>query len=299
VNSARKPAKPAKPAKPITAAGGVVWRMRDGAPEILVVHRPGYDDWTLPKGKPMPDEPRLLAAVREVAEETGARVAVQQRVCTVTYWVDDVRKKVNYWSMRYLGGEFAPNDEVDEIAWLRVGRAHARMSYPADRAVLEDFDASPVADSVIVLLRHAKAGKRADWNGDDDQRPLDEHGTEQARALVALLENFAPTRIYAADRTRCVQTVQPLADRLDLDVRVEPAFSDEAYDGGAGGTATTLLALAKPGQVSVVCSQGYTIPSLIDRLGAGIRSSDTKKGAWWVLTVVDGDVIATDPYDAP
>jgi 8-oxo-dGTP diphosphatase len=288
-----------KPAKPITAAGGVVWRMRDGAPEILVVHRPRYRDWTLPKGKPLPDEPRLVTAVREVGEETGARVAVQQRICTVTYWVDGARKKVTYWSMRYLGGDFTPNPEVDEIAWLRIGRAHSRMTYSVDRAVLEDFDASPVADSVIVLLRHAKAGKRTEWRGDDNLRPLDENGVDQARALVPLLSAFAPTRIYAADRVRCVETVQPLADRLDLDVQVDPAFADEAYDESDGGTATTLLALAKPGQVSVVCSQGYTIPSLIERVGPGIRSSDTKKGAWWVLTVVDGDVIAADPYDAP
>jgi 8-oxo-dGTP diphosphatase len=288
-----------KPAKAITAAGGVVWRMRDGAPEILVVHRPRYDDWTLPKGKSLPDETRLMTAVREVDEETGARVAVQQRVCTVTYSVDEARKKVTYWSMRYLGGEFSPSDEVDEIAWLRIGRAHSRMTYPVDRAVLEDFDTSPVADSVILLVRHAKAGRRVEWKGDDDLRPLDDNGIEQAGALVSLLSAFAPTRIYSANRVRCVQTVQPLADRLDLDVQVEPAFADEAYDERDGGTATTLLALAKPGQVSVVCSQGYTIPSLIERVGPGIRSSDTKKGAWWVLTVVDGDVIAADPYDPP
>lgn len=287
------------PGKPITAAGGVVWRMRDNAPEILVVHRPRYDDWTLPKGKLLPDEPKLLAAVREVAEETGAHAAVQQRLRTATYQVEGARKKVTYWAMRYLGGEFTPNREVDDAQWLGIGPAHSRMSYPVDRAVLADFDASPVADSVIVLLRHANAGKRTDWHGDDNLRPLDEKGVAQARALVPLLASFAPTRIYSADRVRCIQTVQPLAAHLDLDVQIEPAFADEVYDDSRDGTATTLLSLAKPDQVSVICSQGLTIPALIDRVGAGIRSSDTKKGAWWVLTVVDGDVVATDPYAAP
>lgn len=288
-----------KPGKAIIGAGGVVWRMRDNAPEILLVHRPRYDDWTLPKGKLLPDEPKLLAAVREVGEETGARVAVQKRLRAGTYLVDGARKKVTYWAMRYLGGEFTPNHEVDEIAWLRIGQARSRVTYEVDRAVLEHFDASPIADSIIVLVRHANAGKRTEWPGEDNLRPLDETGVEQARALVPLLAAFAPTRIYSADLVRCVQTVQPLADYLDLDVRIEPAFADEAYDDRQDGTATTLLALAKPGQVSVVCSQGVSIPALIDRVGAGIRSSDTKKGAWWVLTIVDGDVVATDPYDAP
>jgi 8-oxo-dGTP pyrophosphatase MutT (NUDIX family)/phosphohistidine phosphatase SixA len=286
--------------KGITAAGGVVWRIRESAPEVLVIHRPRYDDWTLPKGKLLPGENDLAAAVREVGEEVGAAVAVQQRIGTIKYFVGDARKKVTYWSMLYRSGEFEPNDEVDAVEWLRVGRAYQRLSYNIDRSVLRDFAAAPVADSVILLVRHAKAGKRSEWRGDDDTlRPLDQGGERQAEVLSTLLSLFAPTRIYSADRTRCIQTVEPLAHALDVRVRVEPAFSDEAYQHGRDGTATTLLALAKPGTVSVVCSQGLTIPSLIDQLGPGVRSSDTRKGAWWVLTTVDGDVVSADQYDAP
>lgn len=288
-----------RPSKGITAAGGVVWRMRDGAPEVLVIHRPRYDDWTLPKGKLLPNESELAAAVREVEEEVGATVAVQQRIGTIKYYVGDARKKVTYWSMLYRSGEFTPNDEVDAVEWLRVGRAYQRLTYNVDRSVLSDFSSSPVADSVIVLLRHAKAGKRTDWRGDDALRPLDPGGQRQAEQLASLLAVFAPTSIYAADRVRCVQTVEPLAAALDLRVRVEPAFCDDNYDDSPGGTATTLMALAKPGKVSVVCSQGLTIPALIDRLGPGVRSSETRKGGWWVLTVVDGEVVAADQYDAP
>lgn len=285
--------------KAVKAAGGVVWRTRDGAPEVAVIHRPRYDDWTLPKGKVKDDESDLLAAVREVREEVGAEVAVQQRLGKVTYEAEGEPKRVTYWSMRYTGGEFEANHEVDDLRWLRVGRAHTTMTYPDDRTVLEAFDASPVADSMLLLVRHAKAGKRTEWQGDDDLRPLDVDGEQQARELVDLLSVFGPTRIYAANRTRCVQTVEPLAKSLGLQVVVDPDFADEAYDDGPTGTHTKLLSLAQPGQVSVVCGQGYGIPGLIDRLGPGIRSSETRKGAWWVLTVVDGDVIATDPYPAP
>jgi 8-oxo-dGTP pyrophosphatase MutT (NUDIX family)/phosphohistidine phosphatase SixA len=288
-----------RPTKTILAAGGIVWRVADGAVEVLLVHRPRYDDWTLPKGKLLPGESELMGAVREVLEETGATVAVQQRIGTVKYLVDDIRKRVTYWSMRYRDGAFEPNDEVDELAWLRVGPARRALSYDVDRSVLSDFAAMPAVDSVLVLVRHAKAGKRSEWRGDDRLRPLDPSGLRQADSLATLLRLFAPTRIYSADRTRCVQTVEPLAEMLDLRVRVEPAFSDDMYEDGPGGTQTTLLALAKPGKVSVVCSQGLTIPSLIDRLGPGVRSGDTRKGAWWVLTVVDGDVVSADHYDAP
>jgi 8-oxo-dGTP diphosphatase len=288
-----------RPGKQILAAGGVVWQLRDGTPEVLVVHRPRYDDWTLPKGKLLPGEPELVAAVREVGEEVGARVAVQQRIGTVRYLVGDTRKKVTYWAMRYIGGDFVPNHEVDEIEWLGIASAHQRLTYDVDRAVLESFAASPVADSIIVLVRHAKAGKRTDWNGDDRLRPLDPTGVLQATELAAQLALFAPTRIYSADLVRCVQTVEPLAAALDLHVRAEPVFADESYESGPHGTQNALLALAKPGKVTVVCSQGLTIPALIDDLGPGVRSSETRKGAWWVLTIVDGDVIAADPYAAP
>ena len=111
-----------RPTKGITAAGGVVWRIRDGAPEVQIIHRPRYDDWTLPKGKLLPGEPDLAAAVREVGEEIGATVAVQRRIGTIKYLVGDARKKVTYWSMRYRGGEFEPNDEVDNVA-VATGRA--------------------------------------------------------------------------------------------------------------------------------------------------------------------------------
>ena len=201
--------------------------------------------------------------------------------------------------MRYRAGEFEPNDEVDAVRWLRVGRAYQRLTYNVDRSVMRDFASSPVGDSVIILVRHAKAGRRSDWRGDDNLRPLDPGGVRQAERLSTLLSFFGPTRIYSADRTRCIQTVEPLAHALNLTVRVEPAFADEAYEPGAGGTANRLLALAKPGKVSVVCSQGMSIPLLIDHFGPALRSSETRKGAWWVLTTVDGEIVSTDHYDAP
>ena len=277
-----------------------MWRATPtGRIEVALIYRPRYHDWTLPKGKVEPGEYPLGAAVREVQEEIGSNVVVSYRIGTVRYVVDESLKRVTYWSMQHRAGGFEPNHEVSRIEWLTVGDAAGRLTYDLDRTVLTDFASTPEPDSVIVLVRHAKAGKRSEWAGRDEDRPLDANGIVQAEQLAWLLAQFGPSQIYSGEPVRCVQTVEPLAAALDLSVTVEPAFSDENFVRKPGRTETALLALAKPGTVSVVCSQGVAIPSLIDRLGPGIRLSETRKGAFWVLSLLDGEVIAADHYDAP
>jgi 8-oxo-(d)GTP phosphatase len=282
----------------VAAAGGVVWRGRHRDIEVAVVHRPKYDDWTLPKGKLMEGESELAAAVREVGEEMGAAVAVSRRVGRVQYRHEGARKTVAYWAMRYLSGDFVPNDEVDAIEWLTPADAAKRLSYAVDLPVLTDFAGLPVPDSVILLVRHAKAGKRSAWRRADRLRPLDPVGAQQAQELAEFLRRFAPQRVISADVTRCVQTVEPLAVSLGLDVQLEPAFDDDSYLQTPTATETALLALAKPGSVTVVCSQGTTIPGLIDTLAPGTDSSDTRKGTTGALSFVDGDIVAVDYYGA-
>lgn len=285
--------------RPVAAAGGVVWRGNHKSLLVALVHRPRYDDWTLPKGKLDEGESELAAAVREVREEIGAEVAVSRRIGRIRYTAEGIYKTVAYWVMRDLGGLFTPTREIDEVVWLPPAKARKRLTYDLDRAVLADFAAAPVPDSVIVLVRHAKAGKRTDWAADDTLRPLDPSGEAQAADLVPFLMAFRPTRIVSGRPVRCQQTVAPLAARAGLKVRVEDAFSDECFVGAPDSTYSALLALAKPGAVTVVCSQGITIPALIDRFAPGGGAADTRKGAAWVLSLVDGDVIAADYYEHP
>jgi 8-oxo-dGTP diphosphatase len=281
----------------IAAAGGIVWRIEKGAVQVALVHRPRYDDWTFPKGKLEPGESELACAVREVGEELGAAVAVSRRVARSRYDVAGTRKSVTYWAMRHVHGTFSVGAEADEVAWLTPPKARKRLSYDVDRHVLADFAALPVPDSVVVLVRHAKAGRRSDWHRADRLRPLERDGELQAARLVDFLGCFAPTRVLSADRVRCVRTVEPFATAAGLPVEIEPVFDDESYLDSPVATRTALLSLAKPGAVSVVCAQGVAIPALIDKLGTGQRSTETRKGSAWVLSFVDGDVIATDHYD--
>ena len=111
----------------------------DGVVQILLVHRPRYDDWTLPKGKCDPDETELDCAVREVGEETGFTCSVGDELTPVSYVDHKGRaKRVRYWAMRVEAGEFEPNDEVDEVRWVEWDKACDLLSYRRDRDLFAD-----------------------------------------------------------------------------------------------------------------------------------------------------------------
>ncbi len=123
------------------AAGGVVWRRAGTGLEVLLIHRPRYDDWSLPKGKAESGEDDVDTAAREVAEETGLECVLGPELARIRYTDRNGRPKVvRYWSMTVAGpasAPFSPNAEVDELAWLPLAEAMDRLSYPRDRTVLD------------------------------------------------------------------------------------------------------------------------------------------------------------------
>ncbi|WP_372448879.1 NUDIX hydrolase [Saccharopolyspora endophytica] len=277
----------------VRAAGAVLWRPGDQGPEVALVHRPRYDDWSLPKGKLDPGELPAQAAVREVAEETGFSSALGRPLAQVRYAVptrsgESAPKIVDYFSARLRAGEFTPNDEVDELRWLPLEQARAELSYPHDARVLDAFDESREETATVLLVRHAKAGKRSEWSGDDALRPLSEAGRKQRDALHSLLPLFAPSRIYSAPRVRCEQTVAPVAGDGGIDIVSEPLFSEEVYSADPQAGVRALLEVAAEGGTSVVSSQGGVIPDLVARLAdsAGLRLDEvaSRKGSVWTLS---------------
>jgi 8-oxo-dGTP pyrophosphatase MutT (NUDIX family) len=123
----------------VEAAGGVIWRRSpSGALEVLLVHRPRYDDWTVPKGKLDRGEDHATAAVREVEEETGLRCALGPELASTSYRDRKGRaKRVRYWAMTPVTGRFTATEEVDALRWLPIDQATAALTYERDRPVLE------------------------------------------------------------------------------------------------------------------------------------------------------------------
>ena len=132
----------------IEAAGGVVSKVTSkGVQKVLLIHRPRYDDWSFPKGKLDPGETHRQAALREVEEETGLRCRTGEELLEARYADRKGRpKRVRYWTMEPIEGDFTPNDEVDEVRWLPVEEAAELLTYAHDRSVLGALpEPSPVS----------------------------------------------------------------------------------------------------------------------------------------------------------
>lgn len=289
----------------VPAAGAVLWQPDEvtGAPLVAVIHRPRYDDWSLPKGKLEDGETEPVAAVREISEETGQGAHLGRRLGRVSYPIPEGVKVVHYWAARALGGEFVPHDEADKIRWLPVAEARKRLSYPLDRKILSRFAKRPADTQTVLVVRHGTAGRKARYHGDDRLRPLDKKGRAQALSLVPQLLAFGASSVFAADRTRCRQTVEPLAEELGVGISMEPALTEEAYAADPGAAHERMLEIAASGGTPTICTQGKVIPYLIDwwcrRDGAKPDKSRNRKGSTWVLSLAGGKVIAADHLPSP
>ncbi|EFG74012.1 hydrolase, NUDIX family [Mycobacterium parascrofulaceum ATCC BAA-614] len=283
------------------AAGAVLWRPTDSSNpglEVAVIHRPRYDDWSLPKGKVDPGETAPVAAVREVREETGHQAILGRRLDMVSYPIEAGVKKVYYWAARSTGGDFTPGNEVDELVWLPMVDALKKLSYAHDRKMLRHFTKHPADTHTVLVVRHGTAGRKSRFKGDDTQRPLDKRGRAQAEALVPQLLAFGATEVHAADRLRCHQTVEPLAEELGVTVHNEPALTEESYAKSPKRARQRMLEIAERQGAPVICSQGKVIPDLIEwwceRDGVRPDKSRNHKGSTWVLSLSAGRLVAAD-----
>ena len=283
----------------ILASGGVVWRLTGESVEVLLIHRDRYSDWTLPKGKLDKGESDLEGALREVHEETGMVCKPGVSIGTMRYGLSNGNtKRVHYWSMEAVDGSFTPNDEVDEIVWAHPAAAGRILSYERDRDLVASLQENWwQLTGRIYLVRHAAAGRRKDWKGDDLKRPLSNRGWKQAKEIGAFLADAQVERLISSRYTRCRQTLEPAAGLLGLKVENHEAL----FEGNSAKE--TMKLLKKAGDSSVaLCSHGDIVPAVLERLQSnGTDLEDDiqfAKGSIWAIDVVDG-TFPTARYIAP
>ncbi len=272
------------------AAGVVVFRP---GRQVLLVHRPKYDDWSFPKGKVDRGEHPAAAAVREVAEETGLHVRLCLPLTTQHYPIAPLRdgrprtKSVQYWAGRTVGSTDTsvrlPDDEVDQVRWVPVEEAADLLTYPHDRATLDEALARRSRTRAVIVLRHGRARSRRTWRADDRERPLLRAGEEQALRAVPLLAAYDVSRIVSSPSRRCEQTVDPYASATGWGVEPRRRLSEE--DVTVRGVEKLIADILDDKRGTVICTHRPVLPTVIAELGVdpGDLGSPLEPGEMLVL----------------
>lgn len=269
---------PGKPA-PVLAAGALVWREKHDRVEVLLIHRPRYQDWSIPKGKLDKGESFPAAAVREVAEETGYRVRLHRPLPTSVYLLPGGRTKmVQYWTatVRAKVGP-GPQDrgEVDRTRWVGLDEAEELVTRQSDEVPLQTLRRFLEADELrtvpIVVQRHGAAVSRAKWRKDEATRPLNAKGKKQAQALPALLDAFDPGSVMSSPWRRCRDTVAPVARLEGLKLRIKDELTEAGHAEDPARTRAVIERVLTQARATIVCTHRPVLPTVIDAVRAVAR----------------------------
>ena len=277
----------------VHAAGAVVAR---SGKQVLLVHRPKYDDWSFPKGKLDEGEHVTAAGVREVAEETGLDVRLGPPLRAQRYAAGNRMKTVHYWMGRVIGdddvSQYQANDEIDEVAWVPFDDAMSLLTYPYDRETLRESMLVRKKTRAFVILRHGQARSRKSWRKNDRLRPLVRTGTLQAQRTVPVLAAYDVSMVATSSSTRCVQSVAPYVDVTDVKPRAFDGLSEEdATDESVREIVHELL--DHKGGV-VLCTHRPVLPAVFDALG--VTEAKLEPGSMFVVHQRSGKVVATERH---
>ena len=281
----------------VLASGAVVTR-KGG--DVLLVHRPKYDDWSFPKGKLDPGEHVTSAAVREVAEETGLDIRLGPALSTQRYWVENGErriKRVHYWVARVVGDDdvssYAVNNEIDEVVWLPLDKARDRLDYDYDLATLDEYERLRKKSYPLVILRHGRARARKSWTKDDRERPLTKAGEFQAEQVVPVLGAYGVSHILTSSSRRCWRTVAPYADVADLEMEDTDDLSEQ--DATPERVEEQVRGLLARKEGSVLCTHRPVLPWVFEALG--LEPQALAPGSVFVVHHQGARVVATEHHD--
>jgi 8-oxo-dGTP diphosphatase len=267
--------------------------------QTLLIHRPGLDDWTLPKGKAHPDELLPATAVRETREETGLKIRLGTPLTPSRHAIGTGSKITSWWSGVILReGKHRPDNEVDQLLWLPIGEALQRLTYANDRQLLAEAVDAP-ATTALIITRHAKARRRDDWKRPDHNRPLASRGLRQLPAVSQLLKAFGVRQLLSSPATRCVETYKPYSKAIGYKIATKRWLSEESVSSGALsdyiiGLASTIAQADMP---TALCTHEPVIGAILRTLGIPDHPVPTATSVVAHIKA-DGSVHQTEWFDS-
>ena len=256
--------------------------------EVLLVHRPDYNDWSIPKGKLNEGEDIQAAAVREVEEETGVPIILGQPLGKVSYRLGDGRKKVtHYWAARPLPKDTkvyksrakvrpAKQSEIDDARWVSSRIAMQLLDHETDRdllgKLLDQYADDKLDTWTLLVARHTRAMKRSAWKsgkGSEATRPLTPIGTKHSKDLIALFASYGVTRVISSPWERCVATVRPYAKALGAVIETHDELTEAAHEKKPRPVFRLIDQLLRKNEAPVaVCAHRPTLPTIVDAFQA-------------------------------
>lgn len=294
----------------ILAAGGVVWRKNENSKiELALIHRPRYDDWSFPKGKVDQGEEAISCAYREIMEETGLDIEFGPYLGEVVYEAIDGAKQVQYWAAKSLSKEFSfhPNNEVDLLEWHEVDSAREKLTRDSDREILERFLESPYDANKLILLRHAKALARSEWQGGDEDRPLDNLGQLQARRMLAIYQVFKVSAVHTSDAVRCYDTIIGITKALGIEPIITSKLSEYTFEKNREKSLDYAKEVAdvvrKSESPVLLCGHNPILPRMLEKIckksEVDLPDDKLKPGDAWVIYLGKKRCLQIDVISAP
>jgi 8-oxo-dGTP diphosphatase len=279
---------------PVVAAGALLWRKEKDGLKVLLIHRGRYDDWSWPKGKLDKGEGIAEAAVREIKEETGIKVALGPKLFECKYELDNGSNKiVHYWSAQVSDAalrkqKFEPDEEVSSFKWVTPSEAQKLLSYEHDNdplTVLIDFYNSNLLETKpIIILRHAKATPRDQWKKGEVTRPLLPTGLVQAAALTTTLNAYAPTLVLTSNWKRCKDTVLPYLHKYKIKHAERSQLSELGAKNGPKRTTKLIDKIVEDCKGVVICTHRPALPTIVNAIGS-YGTKDQRKELEEVLSM--------------
>ncbi|GAA2945869.1 NUDIX domain-containing protein [Glutamicibacter bergerei] len=265
----------------VIAAGAIPWRIEHGQLQVLLIHRPRYDDWSWPKGKLDAGESIPECAIREVREEVGLNITLGLPLAATAYTVKNKTKVVYYWAAQVGAGiiEQPDGSECDQSLWVQAEQAREQLTNPSDIAPLDDLikaQAHQRLESMpLIIVRHAKAKPRGKWTRAEGERPLAATGRRQALAVARMLEAWRPSHVASSPWIRCVQTVTPYVSLHEIKLKTINAITEHAANRKPEKATRALEKLVAKTRSQVVCMHRPVLPLVI----AVLRSKLPAKAA--------------------